>query len=253
MAGRGAIDLSVRPRSVLKRFTFSNNKDKNFTTELDRVGYFADSRGREMTKTTRRNLLKVAATGGVSAALGVAIKTETRAQQSSAPVERQEYLHLDMPMSGGFATTVCFGNFPADSTVDRMQVASPGNRNGHFMGPFQVTIRASGTVNFIVQGNHQIVVYDDGIQPRDINPDLLLPAPLNNLIDDPKGRIYRGLAPASVPANFFGPGVPAAAIPAAPPDRLEAVSFPRPGTYLVICAVRGHFVGGMFGYVIVLP
>jgi len=35
-----------------------------------------------MAKTTRRNLLKVAAAGGVSAALGVAIKTEMRAQQS---------------------------------------------------------------------------------------------------------------------------------------------------------------------------
>ena len=192
-----------------------------------------------MAKTTRRNLLKVAAAGGVSAVLGVATKTEARAQQ--------QY------MFGPPAATATFGFFPVDSTVDRMQVANPGNRNGHQMGPFQVTIRAGGMVNFIIDGNHQVVVYDDGIQPRNINADLVLPPPLNSLIDDPNGRIYRGLSPTGVPANFFGPGVPAAAIAAPPPDRIETVSFPKPGAYLVICGVRTHFVGGMFGYVIVVP
>ena len=192
-----------------------------------------------MAKTTRRNLLKVAAAGGVSAVLGVATKTEARAQQRY--------------VSGPPAATATFGFFPVDATVDRMQVANPGNRNGHQMGPFQVTIRAGGMVNFIIDGNHQVVVYDNGIQPGNINADLVLPAPLNNLIDDPNGRIYRGLSPTGVPANFFGPGVPAAAIAAPPQDRIETVSFPKPGTYLVICNVRAHFVGGMFGYVIVVP
>jgi hypothetical protein len=211
-----------------------------------------------MAKTTRRNLFKVAAAGGVSAALGAAMKTEARAQQSSVPDDdTQRHAHLGIPMFGtsfgAFGATVCFGTYPADSTVDRMQNATPGNRNVHSMGPFQVMIRAGGQVNFIIEGNHQLVVYDNGIQPRDINADLVLPAPLNTLIDDPRGRIYRGLSPAAVPANFFGPGVPAAAIPAAPPDRIEVVSFPTPGTYLVICAVRGHFLGGMYGFVMVNP
>jgi hypothetical protein len=61
-----------------------------------------------------------------------------------------------------------------------------------------------------------------------------------------------GLNPAGVPANFFG-ALPAAAIPAPPQDRIESVNFPNPGTYLVICAVRGHFNDGMFGFVRVLP
>ena len=108
-------------------------------------------------------------------------------------------------------------------------------------------------VNFIVGGNHQIVVYDDGILPRDINTNLVLPPPLNALLDDPRGMVYRGTSPVAVPANFFGPNVPAAAIPAAPQDRIEAVSFPRVGVYLVICAVRSHFLQGMYGYVIVVP
>ena len=103
------------------------------------------------------------------------------------------------------------------------------------------------------QGSHQIVIYDNGTQPDDINAALAYPAPLANLIDDPNGRIYVGLSPSGVPANFFAPGVPAAAIPAPPQDRVESVTFPNPGTYLVICAVRGHFVDGMFGFVRVLP
>src|SRR5438093_13627286 len=193
-----------------------------------------------MEKTTRRNLLKVAAASGVSAALGVATtKTEERAQHSSVPGETQGHDHHDMSMVGTHqpgpvavsarqqsltrmvatfpGATVSFGFFPADSTVDRMQNAAPGNRNGHAMIPNQITIRVGGMVNFIIQGNHQIVVYDDGIQPQNINPDLLLAAPLNNLIDDPNGRIYRGLSPTAVPASFFGPNDPPAIIPAAPP------------------------------------
>jgi plastocyanin len=196
-----------------------------------------------MEKSTRRSLLKVVAASGVSAALGAATKTEA-----------QTHSHLDVSMIGPISeATVSFGYYPADATVDRMQVAAPGNRNGHVIIPNQVTIRAGGMVNFIVGGNHQIVIYDDGTQPRDINTNLVLPPPLNTLLDDPNGRVYRGTSPVSVPANFFGPNLPAAAIPAALPDRIEAVSFPKPGAYLVICGVRTHFLGGMYGFVIVLP
>jgi hypothetical protein len=30
---------------------------------------------------------------------------------------------------------------------------------------------------------------------------------------------------------------------------VESVSFPEPGTYLVICNVRNHFLNGMFAFV----
>jgi plastocyanin len=208
-----------------------------------------------MANTTRRNLLKVAAAGGVSAALGVAIKTEMRAQQSSdVPDDAQPHGNHDSPISGPLAqATVSFGQYPADSTVDRMVVANPGNSDAHQLTPNEVKIQAGGTVDFIIEGSHQLVVYDDGTQPGDINVALAPPAPLSFLIDDPNRRIYRGLSPTGVPANFFGPGLPAAAIPAPPQDRIEVVKFPTPGTYLVICAVRGHFLGGMFGFVRVLP
>jgi hypothetical protein len=62
-----------------------------------------------------------------------------------------------------------------------------------------------------------------------------------------------GTNPVAVPANFFGPNLPAADIPAAAADRCEAVSFPKPGAYLVICGARTHFLGSMYGFVIVLP
>ena len=105
-------------------------------------------------------------------------------------------------------------------------MAAPGNRNGHVMIPNEVTIRAGGMVNFIVGGNHQIVVYDDGILPRDVTTLW--------------AGYTRGTSPVAVPANFFGPNLPAADIPAGAPDRCEAVSFPKPGAYLVICGVRTH-------------
>ena len=207
-----------------------------------------------MEKTTRRGLLKVAAASGVSAIWGAATRTEARAQQSSAADEAEIHAHAgtSVGMMGPISeATVSFGYYPADGTVDRMKVAAPGNRNGHVMIPNQVTIRAGGMVNFIVGGNHQIVVYDDGILPRDIDTSLVLPPPLNTLLDDPKGRVYRGTSPVTVPANFFGPNLPAADIPAGAPDRIEAVSFPKPGAYLVICGTRSHFIGGMYGFVVV--
>jgi plastocyanin len=201
-----------------------------------------------MEKTTRRGLLKVAAVSSVSVALGAAT-TKTQAQGQA-----QTHTHLEPSMIGPITeTTVSFGYYPADGTVDRMQVAAPGNRNGHVMIPNQVTIRAGGMVNFLVGGNHQIAVYDDGMQPRDINANLVHQPPLNAYIDDPRGRIYRGFSPVTVPANFFGTGLPATDIPGVSTDRTEAVSFPKPGAFLVICTTRTHFIGGMYGFVVVLP
>jgi plastocyanin len=203
-------------------------------------------------KTSRRNLL-IAAAGGVSAAVALSTKpgSDAHAQPLGAP---QSHDHSDRPISGPLAeATVSFGQWPADSTVDRMRVANPGTLNIHQLIPNEVTIKAGGTVNFVVAGFHQIVVYDDGTLPSDINAGLAYPAPLDFLINDPNGRIYVGLSPAGVPANFFAPGVPAAAIAAPSQDRTESVNFPNSGTYLVICNLRGHFNDGMVGFVNVVP
>jgi plastocyanin len=99
----------------------------------------------------------------------------------------------------------------------------------------------SGTVNFVIAGFHQVIVYDHGTQPGDINTNLVIaPTSPGNipplLINDPNNRIYRGLDPSLHPQ-----------------DRVEVVQFDRPGLYLVICGFRPHFQEGMYGYVRVLP
>ena len=90
-------------------------------------------------------------------------------------------------------------------------------------------------MNFVVAGLHNIVVYDDGTKPSDIDTTKLVPGAAPPLIDDPTGRIYRGPDPRTQPR-----------------DRVEVVYFEKPGTYLVICAVLPHFTEGMYGYVKVI-
>lgn len=155
------------------------------------------------------------------------------------------------------SATVSFGGWmvadPNDpsTAIDRFpqnQVPPPGidtqfprNLNFHALTPEIATIKAGGTVNFIIGGFHVIAIYDDGTKPEDINSALVVqnrPAP-PPIIDDPNNRIYRGLDPAIL--GLAGQ------------DRVEVVQFDRPGVYLVICAVQPHFLEGMFGYVRVLP
>ncbi len=176
-----------------------------------------------MPKTSRRSMLAIAGGGGVTAALAAAFRPE--------PADAQAHDHT--PVSGPLATaTVSFGSWIADNPgTDRFLAPPPGSRNQHTLTPNEVTVKEGGTVNFIIAGFHLIAIYDDGTQPGQIN------AGSAQFIDDPVNRIYRGLNPSTQPA-----------------DRVEAVQFPRRGTYLVICAVRGHFVNdNMYGFVRVLP
>jgi plastocyanin len=139
--------------------------------------------------------------------------------------------------------TVSFGAWQTDPPLDRFPNFSSGARNQHQLFPQEVTIKAGGAVNFIASGLHQLIVYGAGTQPGDIDVNDLIestgpqpPDPVE-LINDETNRIYRGPDPSQYPR-----------------DRVEAVFFPNPGTYLVICGVRDHFVeDGMFGFVTVLP
>jgi plastocyanin len=190
-----------------------------------------------MKKTSRRSLLKVAAAGGVSAALSLSRKPEAAAAQG----------HDHQPIYGPLANaTINFGAWKTDPPTTRFPAASPGAANHHALTPHDVTIQAGGTVNFIIGGFHQVIVYDDGTQPGDINTTASPPG-FPQLIDDPNKRIYWGLSPAGDPTVT-------PAIPPPPQDRVETVHFPERGMYLVICGVRGHFVNDkMYGFVRVLP
>ena len=139
--------------------------------------------------------------------------------------------------------TVSFGAWTTTPPLDRFpNVSNTRTSNAHVIIPEVAKIKAGGAVNFIIAGFHQVIVYDDGTQPSDIDTSITVfptttpPSPPPPLIADPNRRIYRGLDPSLQPA-----------------DRVEVVHFAEPGTYLVICGVLPHFQSGMFGYVRVLP
>jgi plastocyanin len=137
--------------------------------------------------------------------------------------------------------TVSFGSWMTSPPLDRV-LASPPPANHHELVPQIAKIKVGGTVNFIIAGLHQVIVYDDGTQPADIDITLLSPPAPGTMfppnINDPDRRIYRGLDP-----RVLFPTL----------DRVEVVHFADPGTYLVICGVLPHFQEGMYGYVRVLP
>jgi hypothetical protein len=147
-----------------------------------------------------------------------------------------------MAIDGRLANaTVSFGQWQTDPPLDRFPNSSPQDGNNHEVIPGNVIIKADGAINFIISGLHQPIIYDVSTQPVDIDADLTTPSTGTPagvpLIDDPEHRLYRGLDPSLYPR-----------------DRGEVVHFPKPGTYLVICGVQGHFVDdGMYGYVTVLP
>jgi plastocyanin len=163
--------------------------------------------------------------------------------------------HDHRPLTGPLASaTVSFGAWPVGTTavpLDRMATPlAPVAPNVHALLPHEVTIKEGGSVNFVLAGFHQVVVYAPGKTPDDVDQSVLLPIPpappTVGLIDDPAGRIYRGLDPRAL----------SPAPPAAPnllsQDRVEVVGFSQRGTYLVICAVNVHFNDGMFGWVKVI-
>jgi len=142
--------------------------------------------------------------------------------------------------------TVSFGLWETDPPLDRFFGNPPmGGGNHHELIPNIVTITVTpqeqldGGVNFIISGNHVVAVYDDGTQPEEINTNLLVPGitTAGGVIDDPNKRIYRGVNETAATGAR---------------DRVEVVRFSKPGTYLVICPIRNHFVNDrMYGYVVV--
>ena len=141
------------------------------------------------------------------------------------------------PLANG---TVSFGQWLPP--LDRL-TANPGpSGNLNELAPEVVTIKAGGAINFVISGFHNVQVFDDGTIPEDIGPNPpVTGSPLGGgIIDASDNRIYRGWDPNLVPDTFQR-------------DRVEVVHFAEPGTYLVICGVRAHFVNGMLGYVKVLP
>lgn len=140
------------------------------------------------------------------------------------------------------SATVSFGEWRSDLSpaLDRLRGdPAQGAGNVHDVIPNLVTIKAGGAVNFVISGAHTISIYDNGTRPGDIDIVNIEPAPAQTaggILSDANRRIYRG-------PDFTGRR-----------DGVEVVKFANPGTYLVICARKNHFVNdNMFGFVHVEP
>jgi plastocyanin len=119
-------------------------------------------------------------------------------------------------------------------------VAPPANGEpNHHVLPQRIRIKKGGVVNFMVAGFHQIIVYKPKKDLDEINLTSVGP-----FINDGAETYYVGINPAGGPL-----ATPATANPANGGNRVESVSFKDPGTYLVICNVRGHFMDGMYAWV----
>jgi plastocyanin len=217
-----------------------------------------------MEKTTRRNLLKAAALGSVTATgLSAALGAEQKPDQGS------DHAHDNRPLTGNRAhAVVSFGQWEVDPNdargpLDRgVPPPPPPDRNVHKHLPFEVEVDAGGAVSFIISGLHQILIYanreladvQDAADPATDLPGiplLLPPGPppviLPSLVNLATDRVYRGLDPRIL--YYMSPGPGGALIPNLNLDRTEAVNFFEPGRYLVVCGVRPHFNEGMHGYV----
>jgi plastocyanin len=217
--------------------------------------------------TSRRNLLKIAAGGGIAAGLGMSMKSGSEAKPTPQSGEHGNHGHKPNRIRGPLSSaTVSFGAWAADpeDPLDRNPNLAPLDRNVHLLIPDEVTIQAGGVVQFIVQGAHQIAVYDHGTRPDDIGTtaDFLVPPAAGGpaiLINDPRKRIYRGLDFSTLPTLGIPPAfAPPPASPQFLTDRVEAVLFPNPGNYLVICTIVFHFMPmpgefEMYGRVRVVP
>jgi hypothetical protein len=222
-----------------------------------------------MKTTTRRNLLKAAAVGGVTAAgltgfIGAekasALGAEQKGKGGGGEEEEHDHGHDDgEPLTGKRAqATVSFGQWEVENEtvgvngalprgpVDRM-AAVPNNRNVHKLLPFEVEVEQGGAVSFIISGVHQILIYGPDVDFADVQAAFLAASsptlPFGpGLINLPKDRIYRGLNPFTL---FYQQGTVATQVV----DRVESVNFLAPGRYVAVCGLLPHFNDAMHGYV----
>jgi hypothetical protein len=135
------------------------------------------------------------------------------------------------------------GNIAVVSFGVGLNTATPNNPPNHHILPDVVRIKAGGVINFMVAGLHQIVIY----APDKVLDDLNLGNP-GFMINDLMNTHYVGINPAGGPL-----ATPATVDPSNARNRVEPVAFLAPGTYLVICNIRGHFMDGMYSWVVVSP
>ena len=120
-----------------------------------------------------------------------------------------------------------------------LDTAQPGNVVNHAVLPGKIKVTEGGVVHFLVSGFHQPMIYQQGKEVGDVAVPVT-----GTFINDENGLRYRGLNPAGGPL-----GTAVTQNPSNESNRVESVSFREPGTYLVICNVRQHFLDGMHAVV----
>lgn len=206
-----------------------------------------------MEKRTRRNLLKAAAMGGVTATLAAVAASEQQ------PGHGSDHAHDNRPLTDKRAlAVVSFGQWDANPAVpfDRQPINTDvenRTRNIHLVLPFEAEVDAGGAVSFIISGVHQILIYGPGSELEDVQAGFaaagspVLPGG-PGLVDYAPDRVYRGLNPFALqylPLAAPPPGTTGNMVV----DRIESVNFKEPGRYLVVCGVLPHFREGMSGYI----
>ena len=180
----------------------------------------------------RREFVEKVGIGSAGIVAAATIGHGTKA--SASEQHRHDPNQLDGPLANA---TVSFGQWltAPPPGIDRFTGGNTRTQNQHKMLPYNVTIKAGGSVSFIISGVHQVLVYAPGTTVESIDETLLEganPPTFPGLINDPANRVYRGLDPRPAPL-----------------DRVEVVTFDEPGSYLVVCGVLPHFLANMIGFV----
>lgn len=130
-----------------------------------------------------------------------------------------------------------------------LNTATPGNTPNHHIIPQEFKVRITkaqkldgtvvvvpATVNFIVSGFHWVWVYMDGVSVAEV-----------------KGAVPASGTFVNYNVSVFAKGIDPTGTAPLPRDpaqnRTDSFGFSTPGTYLVICNVRGHFLDGMYAWV----
>ena len=143
-----------------------------------------------------------------------------------------------------------------------LNTAQPGNSANHHVIPNAIKAHTGDIVNFTVSGLHVIRVYAKGVTLNDVKaqipdecevnpvppatapPQCAFSAPVPVIPDFGLGVFYEGINPLAAP-----PPAPPFAQVSATLNRVETVTFPEPGKYLVICAVLEHFNDKMYAVI----
>lgn len=179
----------------------------------------------------RRQFFETLGIGSAGLVAGTAIGRSVKASAAG----QHDHEQVTGPLA---QATVAFGQWMTPQS--RFPSVNDRTRNQHLLIPYVATIKAGGSVNFIIAGFHQVLVYAPGTQLSDIDATQLAsttgtPPPgvvFPRLVNDATNRVYRGLDP-----SLF------------PQDRVESITLAEVGTYLVVCGVLPHFNEGMHGFV----